>query len=504
MAKVDWKERIDQAGRGSENVTRSYSLIQRNLVAWVLLTIVSVFLGATNFRAKRLHRGIADAWYGYAQNAFFFGMSFALIGYASAKTKEKKYLALVLMGCDFIAFCTYVLQTNRIGITAIDSSGHPVDIARYLEWLTCCPCLVYLIGEVTNNHEMSTHAVFWDYVMLGTGLVASLVKEPYSHLFSCMSATTFVYLANDLWDMYTNAIDGTSKCSLDKSSLKIARYSTNICWWSFTIVWHLQKCKVISYGVGEMAFCISDMGAKVLLTLVLINASVEQSQNAKVEALSNIAAEMGEALGNTDALLEKMMPPGVLEALKNGNTEAEEFESVTVFFSDIANFTVLSSKTSTKDMLSTLNKLWLEYDKVAKKWGVYKVETIGDAYLGVVGAPERVPDHAQRSINFAIDIMDMVSKFKTSMDTGIQIRIGLNSGSITAGVLGDLNPHWCIVGDTVNTASRMESSSKAMCIHISESTYNLAKGANFKFSEPDVMNIKGKGEMTTYWVHGRN
>jgi class 3 adenylate cyclase len=75
---------------------------------------------------------------------------------------------------------------------------------------------------------------------------------------------------------------------------------------------------------------------------------------------------------------------------------------------------------------------------------------------------------------------------------------------ITAGVLGDLNPHWCIVGDTVNTASRMESTSKSMCIHISESTYNLVKQAGFKISDPDVMTIKGKGEMTTYWVYGRN
>ena len=88
------------------------------------------------------------------------------------------------------------------------------------------------------------------------------------------------------------------------------------------------------------------------------------------------------------------------------------------------------------------------------------------------------------------------------MDDYIQIRIGLNSGPITAGVLGDLNPHWCIVGDTVNTASRMESTSKAMHIHISEATYLLCKN-DFNFSEPDVMQIKGKGTMTTYWVQGR-
>ena len=141
-------------------------------------------------------------------------------------------------------------------------------------------------------------------------------------------------------------------------------------------------------------------------------------------------------------------------------------------------------------MLGTLNKLWIEYDAIAKKWGVYKVETIGDAYLAVTGCPEKTSDHAFRATNFAIDIIQMIKSFRTVMGDEIQIRIGLNSGPITAGILGELNPHWCIVGDTVNTASRMESTSKAMAIHISESTYELIKNTNLDISEPHVMQIK--------------
>ena len=141
-------------------------------------------------------------------------------------------------------------------------------------------------------------------------------------------------------------------------------------------------------------------------------------------------------------------------------------------------------------MLNTLNSLWIEYDAIARKWGIYKVETIGDAYLGVAGCPEKVPDHAYRACNFSLDIINMVKTFKTTMGDPIQIRIGLNSGPITAGILGELNPHWCIVGDTVNTASRMESTSKAMMIHISESVYNQVKNKNLVLSEPEVMNVK--------------
>jgi class 3 adenylate cyclase len=157
---------------------------------------------------------------------------------------------------------------------------------------------------------------------------------------------------------------------------------------------------------------------------------------------------------------------------------------------------------------------------------ILKSRNLGDAFLGVVGAPNRVPDHAERAANFAIgkfgslviflillfiacmriffvDVLEMAKKFRTVTGEEIQTRIGLNSGPITAGILGESNPHWCIVGDTVNTASRMESTSKPFKIHISASTYNFIKDKNFLISDPDVMNIKGKGQMTTYWINGR-
>jgi class 3 adenylate cyclase len=102
-----------------------------------------------------------------------------------------------------------------------------------------------------------------------------------------------------------------------------------------------------------------------------------------------------------------------------------------------------------------------------------------------------------------LDIIAMIQEFRTVTNEQIQIRIGLNSGPITAGILGEENPHWCIVGDTVNTASRMESTSKAMMIHISESTYNLIKDKGYKCSAPETMNIKGKGTMNTFWVYSR-
>lgn len=206
----------------------------------------------------------------------------------------------------------------------------------------------------------------------------------------------------------------------------------------------------------------------------------------------------------SDTLLGKLIPKEVLDQLKSGKgSGVQDYESVTVFFSDIANFTVISSRTSTKDMLATLNKMWVEYDASAKKWGMYKVETIGDAYLGVVGAPERVPDHVERACNFSIDIMEMIKNFTTVTNEKISIRIGLMTGPVTGGILGESNPHWCIIGDTVGLSSKMESSSKPGMIHIHESTWKVARNKFNVSAIPEPVEIKGMGTQQTYWLYGR-
>ncbi|KAJ1549918.1 hypothetical protein HK405_001923, partial [Cladochytrium tenue] len=144
------------------------------------------------------------------------------------------------------------------------------------------------------------------------------------------------------------------------------------------------------------------------------------------------------------------------------------------------------------DMLASLNKMWVEYDAISRRYGMYKVETIGDAFLGVVGAPERVSDHAERAANFSLDIIEMIRSFRTVTNEPIQIRAGLSSGPVTGGILGEANPHWCIVGDTVSIAAKMESTSRVMQVHVSATTYDLLKNnPKFLLTEGDDVNIKG-------------
>ncbi|KAJ3338022.1 hypothetical protein HDU93_010088 [Gonapodya sp. JEL0774] len=267
----------------------------------------------------------------------------------------------------------------------------------------------------------------------------------------------------------------------------------------------------ITHSQFEAGITVADIFAKLVLTLILTNASIEQVHTVQVETVENVntalhelVEELDAEIAETDAILARLIPDEVIQQLKNGEaTDAREFPSVTVFFSDIASFTVLSGRTEPKEMIKMLERLWQHYDAIARKWGIYKIETIGDAFFGVAGCPTETPDHAERAVQFSIDIMAMIKDFRTEAGEPINIRIGLNTGPVTAGILGETNPHYTVVGDTATVASRMEASSKPGRIHINETTYNMVKDlGKFKLSGPDPVEIKGVTSMT-YWVDGR-
>ncbi|KAI9331466.1 nucleotide cyclase [Obelidium mucronatum] len=501
--KTNWKEKLEAAKAEKDNSGAVYYVF-RNFIAWSVMTGLGWYLLATGYALSAFDRGYADEFYAYTAGCFAIAVIYSYIAYANAQNNEKRDLGKVLCIVNFIAMATYILQFTRTSPSFKDYVGYPVDPARFFEWIATCPILIYLIAEITDNHQMADQTATYDYVLITFGFFACFLKQPYSEWMACSAVIFFFYTIIGIVTMYTRAIEGKTSCKLDVPSLAAARAITFLAWSAFPVTWHLQRAQIVTYEQGEVMFCVSDIFAKVFLTFILVNATLEESMNSKAKKMESVAHEIEAQMAQADKLLEKLMPPSIVEAMKAGKASgAEEYSSVTVFFSDITNFVALSNKNSTKDMLANLNKLWIEYDVICKRWGMYKVETIGDAFLGVIGAPDRIPDHAERAANFAIDVIRMVQDFRTIKDEEIVTRIGLNSGPITAGILGDSNPHWCIVGDAVNTASRMESTSKPMRIHISENTYKLINGKGFKIEGPDVMNIKGKGTMNTYWLNGR-
>ncbi|XP_069114576.1 atrial natriuretic peptide receptor 1-like [Argopecten irradians] len=185
-------------------------------------------------------------------------------------------------------------------------------------------------------------------------------------------------------------------------------------------------------------------------------------------------------------LLHRLLPPSVADQLEAGyNVLPETYNCVTIYFSDIVGFTNIAAQSTPMQVITLLNELYTRFDEVIGKLDVYKVETIGDAYMVVSGLPTRNGSlHASNIAQMSLQIRDTVKSFsiKHLPDTSLKIRIGLHSGSVVAGVVGLTMPRYCLFGDTVNTASRMESTSEALCIHISESTKDILE----MFKEYDI------------------
>jgi adenylate cyclase len=206
----------------------------------------------------------------------------------------------------------------------------------------------------------------------------------------------------------------------------------------------------------------------------------------------------------SDNLLLNILPYEVAEELKaNGETAARLHEEVTVLFTDFVNFTANAEKIGVQALLNELNICFTAFDKIIEQYGLEKIKTIGDAYLAVSGLPTSNPQHAANAVNAALAIANFIEKRKASSPTALDIRIGINSGNVIAGIVGVKKFAYDIWGDTVNTAARMEQNSEVGKINISDSTYQLVK-EQFDCMYRGKISTKGKGEMEMYFVNSIN
>jgi class 3 adenylate cyclase len=176
---------------------------------------------------------------------------------------------------------------------------------------------------------------------------------------------------------------------------------------------------------------------------------------------------------------------------------ADNFESVTILFADIVKFTNWSSTMDPATLVSILNGLVCSWDAVAKKMGIEKIKTIGDCYMAVCGCPVKRKDHAKVMVNFAHEILKVINKFNDLHGDSIQIRIGIHTGPVIAGVIGLSKTTYDVWGPNVSVAAKMESSGTAMQIHISQNTYEIVKG-NFPFRPDNTVKLKSGNDMKTY------
>uniref|UniRef100_A0A4W4HL82 Guanylate cyclase n=1 Tax=Electrophorus electricus TaxID=8005 RepID=A0A4W4HL82_ELEEL len=209
-----------------------------------------------------------------------------------------------------------------------------------------------------------------------------------------------------------------------------------------------------------------------------------------------------------DQLNFMLLPGPVVRSLKEtGRVEPELFDEVTIYFSDIVGFTTICHHSTPMEVVDMLNDMYKNFDSILDNHDVYKVETIGDAYMVVSGLPRRTGNrHAVEICLMALDILEFMGTFQLRHLPGIPlwIRIGVHSGPCAAGVVGNKMPRYCLFGDTVNTASRMESTGLPLRIHVSQSTISILQRTDcqFEYVRRGETYLKGKGKEMTYWLKG--
>jgi class 3 adenylate cyclase len=202
-------------------------------------------------------------------------------------------------------------------------------------------------------------------------------------------------------------------------------------------------------------------------------------------------------------LLSNMLPKAIIPRLKDGeNPIADQFADVTVIFADIVDFTPLSERLGPKRTVLVLNELFRRFDQAAVRLGVEKIETTGDGYLAVGGAPELQDNHPEAVADFALAVLDAARETSISTSQEIEIRIGIHTGPVFAGVIGETRFHYKLFGETVNVASRIQGHSAPGRILVSETAFKRLRG-KYNLQEHGSVPLKGHGPMGSAWLISR-
>ncbi len=205
----------------------------------------------------------------------------------------------------------------------------------------------------------------------------------------------------------------------------------------------------------------------------------------------------------SEALLLNVLPGAIARRLKADPTSiAERFDDASILFADIVGFTALSARVTPEALVELLNSLFSEFDGLVEKHGLEKIKTIGDAYMAVGGLPDAQDDHAQRVARLALDMLEVVRARQVPGQPVLDVRIGINSGPVVAGVIGRKKFIYDLWGDAVNVASRMESHGVVGAIHVTQATRDKLAAA-FTLEDRGITEIKGRGPMHTWLLRGK-
>lgn len=278
--------------------------------------------------------------------------------------------------------------------------------------------------------------------------------------------------------------------------------------------------KVKAFDVGAVDYITKPFQEKEVLARVANQLTIQsqqkllQEQTNKLEELvgrlqNEIKERQGAELAlrlaqkKSDHLLLNILPAAIVENLKKGGgTEAQRFESATVLFADIVDFTSLAARISPLELVNLLNQIFSKFDELTEKHGLEKIKTNGDAYMVAGGLPVPRANPVEAIADMALDMQAAIAHFKTDTGEPFQIRIGINTGPVVAGVIGTKKFSYDLWGDTVNVASRMESQGLPGYIQVTAAIYEELKD-RYVFEERGAIAVKGKGETIAYWLKAK-
>lgn len=267
-----------------------------------------------------------------------------------------------------------------------------------------------------------------------------------------------------------------------------------------------QKTVVIKYCLpidGQevwLAETISPLSEETAILVAQdISEAVAAEQHRKIaEAALHLEQEKSEQL------LRNILPEEIVKQLKqNEGAIAQQFDDVTILFADLVGFTPLATRLKPIELVNLLNQIFSTFDELAHELGLEKIKTIGDAYMVAAGLPTPRLDHAEAIADMALAMQLAIEDLQLQLGENIQIRVGINTGVVVAGVIGKKKFIYDLWGDAVNVASRMESSGLPGQIQLTTATYQQLK-EKYRFERRGLTEVKGKGEMITYWLVGRN
>lgn len=230
---------------------------------------------------------------------------------------------------------------------------------------------------------------------------------------------------------------------------------------------------------------------------------LEDIAQTKERLLKGLMTELDEEKKKSDSLLRNILPVQIIDRLNQGEKViADRYEEVSVVFSDFQGFTAISSKLDPAVLVESLNSIFSRFDALSQELGVEKIKTIGDAYLAVAGVPAARPDHATAIADMALGMLAALEEANAGFETPFHIRIGVATGPVVAGIIGTHKFVYDVWGDTVNVASRLETTSEQDRIQISERTAALV-GDDFVVEYRGEVELKGKGAVPTFFLNGR-